>query len=74
MKYKRDLFPELMELSDVPTVRSAEEFIALITDIQNGLYKLNVNNMNIGHFLEKGFGTTVDIAQTVRQIMNGGRS
>ena len=74
MKYERDLFPELMELSGVPAVRSVEEFVALITDIQNGLYKLNDNNMNIGHFLEKGFGTTVDTAQTVRQIVKGGRS
>ena len=74
MKYKRDLFPELMELSGVQAVRSIGEFVALIIDIQNGLYKLNVNNTNIGHFLKKGFGTTVDIAQTVRQIVNGGRS
>jgi hypothetical protein len=72
MKYKRDLFQKLMELSGVQAVRFVEEFVALITDIQNGLYKLN--NMNIEYFLEKGFGTTVDIAQTVRQIMNGGRS
>ena len=74
MEYKRDLFPELMELSGVPAVRSVEEFVTLITDIHNWLYKLNVNNTNIERFLEKGFGTTVDIAQTVRQIMNGGRS
>ncbi len=74
MEYKRDLFPELMELRGVPAVRFVEVFVALITDIQNGLYKLNVNNMNMGHFLEKGFGTTIDITQTVRQIMNGGHS
>lgn len=74
MKYKRDLFQKLMELSGVQAVRFVEEFVALITDIQNGLYKLNNINMNIEYFLEKGFGTTVDIAQTVRQIMNGGRS
>lgn len=74
MEYKRDLFLELMELRGVPAVRSVEVFVALITDIQNGLYKLNVNNTNIGHFLEKGFGMTIDITQTVRQILNGGRS
>ena len=74
MKYKRDLFPELMELSGVPAVRAVEEFVALIIDIQNGLYKLNVNNTNIEHFLKKGFGTAIDITQTVRHIVNGGHS
>lgn len=71
---KRDLFPELVELGGAPAVRSVEEFIALITAIEDRRYKLNSNITNIERFLEKGFGTTVDIAQTVRQIVNGGHS
>lgn len=37
-------------------------------------HKLNSNSTNIERFLEKGFGTAVNIAQTVRHILGGGRS
>jgi hypothetical protein len=63
---KRDLFPELVELGGAPAIRSVEDLVSLIRDIQNGV-KRDTNQAQ--YFLEKIFGNSVDITQVVRDIV-----